>query len=201
MTEIPLFPGSTEVVKIDAETISFDDWTLRIKDVTALSFMMSYYGGIISSEGGRVVLHTSTTKKTIAIKDYTILGFCKGEINIAQIWAAIADAVGGGLLIKICTLVFVENIPVKIGSVTFTAVGIECFSITGKKFIPWAYKPHIGYATKTPIFDNRTISGNIAIQYTDPGNGKRKEFAKVTSDEPNGFLVPYILDFARENIV
>jgi len=199
MIEIALTSNSNSVVKIDQDIISFNDWCVKITDITAVSFMFSVGHGYLSHKSGHIVLHTESTNRKISASNYGFLGFGEGENNMKGVVNAIISTVGANLLVKICTLIFVEKVPVKIGSVTFTTSGLEKSSITGKKHIPWAYHPRMGYGSKIPIFDNGTIHGNIAVVYNEPGSGKLKEFAIITQDEPNGFLVPHILSYVMNS--
>jgi hypothetical protein len=198
--EIPIKSGSNSIVRIDPESISWQDRAVKIDAITAISFMFSKASGYLSSHGGHIVLHTPTQKLNIGVANYGFMGFGEGENNIQQIINTIIQVVGDRLFSKIITLIFVEKSAVKIGDLTFTHEGIEKSNlVTGKCFIPWSYKPFMGHGSHHRFFlDNGTVSGKIAVFYIDPGSGKQKKFAIVRPDEPNGFLVTHILEFVRK---
>ncbi len=192
MLEIPIKPKSKHLVRISEQAIAFENWSVPPSQVTAVAFMFSKVDSYLSSNGGYIHLHTPRARHQIAARCFGAMGFFEGEHNMREIVSAILKLVGERLLREMLSKIFEQNIPIRIGSLQFTAAGIAKTGLLNSGSIPWSYRPYHTLGRKGTFYGE--ISGATKVCYNDPSTGKQQHIGTVTSQDLNGFLVPYLLD-------
>lgn len=194
MPEIPLKPGSNDLVIIDSDTIAFKNWKVRIEDITGLAFGSKSTTGYVSNSGAHVSVHTASSCYKIATIHFGVLGLLEGKDNMHQIMDAVRQAVGPFLVRNILTYIFDQGTPVDIARFTLDHSGLAYRGITGTTKIPWNFKPSFRTTTKTRWLTGGTIHGVQEVVYFNPQTGKNAALGTVTSADINGCFLPNILE-------
>lgn len=194
MSAIPLKTNSNHRVIIDAETLAFKNWKVRLDDITGLSFGQFTTHYYLSNSGGRISVHTASARYEIAATNIGVLGFFEGKDNMGQIIEVVRQAIAPRLLQKLLTYIFERDVPVDIARFTLTRTGLSHKGIAGVIQIPWSYRPLCRTTTKTRWLTGGTVYGVQEVFYFNPQTGKNVALGTVSSTDMNGFLLPIIIE-------